>query len=813
MKIILKHILRNIKEKKGRSLLIIISLMIASCVFILNLTIPNQIIEANTKRLKEQIGKSDIMIMGYDNFSINDLKLNNEEIKYVGVNQLGLIHKDKTFIIYGSDTKKCNELKLINEDIELADNEIIISKQTAEKYSYKENDIIKVEIEEKQYVLKIKKILENKGLLYFKSLSGIVSDATFNNMMDIEEGEKDKYISYFIDVVNDEKVKDVEDYIRDNNSKDYVVEKLVDEEKIAENNYYTQMILIIIFVMATIMIFFVVNTLNKMIVLERMPVIGTFRSIGASKKKMNSLLVLENIMYGLIGGVLGAIASIAINNLSVKLLLGGQEINTNIEISNLIFGVIFSIILELLMSISSIIKACKYSIKEIMFENKNSKYRISKRWTVIGLIVTVVSIGMYFLADDSNVLIDLLSIILFWVGIANLIPIIMMILSKIICLFAKKINNGSLIIAAKNLGNNKLLISSTRLVVISIAIMLVILNISWAFNETLESFKLQTSDCDIFVRGTTKEYEEYNKLLNIDKIEKVSNVFMYSNDDMTFDGKKFDINPIILGRKETKSDVKELDYEIKDLKEDEILMDEIFLKNNKLKVGDIIDLNIKEKNVTLKLKIVGTVNSYYYSTDRAIIVINEKTFIDNISRAPFQLDLKVKDNSDMKEVISNIERELKDPDVIIETVDEFIEDQKSQIGTIMSLFYIIIGLALVLSFVGIINNQLINFMERTRELAILNSVCMSKWQIIKMLILENFVSNIVACIIGFIVAIMSVNLIGMVLRGIKLYTEINFNYKMGFMIVGGILIILIAAVVLPISKLRKINIIESIKYE
>ena len=189
MKIILKHILRNIKEKKGRSLLIIISLMIASCVFILNLTIPNQIIEANTNRLKEQIGKSDLMLSSYDNFNINDLKINKEKIKYVGVNQLDIIHKEKTLIIYGSDTKKCNELKLLDEEIILKDNEIVINKQTSEKYNYKENDNIKIEINDKNYELKIKKILENKGLLSFKTLSGIVNENTFKNLTGIEENK------------------------------------------------------------------------------------------------------------------------------------------------------------------------------------------------------------------------------------------------------------------------------------------------------------------------------------------------------------------------------------------------------------------------------------------------------------------------------------------------------------------------------------------------------------------------------------------------------------------------------------------------
>ena len=810
MKIILKHILRNIKEKKGRSLLIIISLMIASCVFILNLTIPNQIIEANTNRLKEQIGKSDLMLASYDNFNINDLKVNKEEIKYVGVNQLDIIHKDKTLIIYGSDTKKCNELKLLDEDILLKDNEILISKQTAEKYNYKENDNIKIEINDKHYELKIKKILENKGLLSFKTLSGIVNENTFKNLTGIEEN---KYSSYYIDIENDEKIEEVKDYIRDNNSKDYFVEKLVDEEKIADSNSYTQIILLIIFVMATIMIFFVVNTLNKMIVLERMPVIGTFRSIGASKKKMNLLLVLENIMYGLFGGILGAVASIVINNLAVKLLLGGQEISTNIEISKLLLGIIFSTILEILMSITAIIKSNKYGIKDIIFEDRNSKYKVSKRWTFISVIAIVISISIYLFADDSNVLVDLVSLILFWVGIAGLIPFIMMIFSKIICNFAKKINNGSLIIAAKNLENNKLLISSTKLVVISISIMLVILNVSWTFNESLTAYKVQFEDYNIDVRDTSKEYIEYNKLSKVANVEKVHFVFMYANDDMTFNDKKFVVNPIVLGMKEERKDIKELNYKISDLKDDEILMDEVFLEQNNLNIGDTIDFVIKSKNVKLKLKIVGTVNSYWYSLQREIIVVNENTYINNISRAPFQLYIQANENSDLKEVISDIEKEMKEPDAIVQTIDESVEAMKKQINTIMSLFYIIIGLALTLAFVGIINNQLISFMERTRELAVLNSVCMSKWQIIKMLILENVVSNLIACVIGLAVSIMSVNLMGMLLNGIRMYTEMSYNYQIGFIVVGSILTILLATVILPIKKLKKINIIESIKYE
>ena len=329
----------------------------------------------------------------------------------------------------------------------------------------------------------------------------------------------------------------------------------------------------------------------------------------------------------------------------------------------------------------------------------------------------------------------------------------------------------------------------------------------------LDSFSYQFAGCDLFIRDTSKEYEEYNKLLNLKNIEQIDNVFMYSNEEVTFYDKKFDTAPMILGMKKSRADIQELNYKISDLKEDEILLDEIYLENNNLKVGDTIKLNIKEKNVSLDLKIMGTVNSFYQSIQREIIVMNEKTFINNISKVPFQVSVKANENADIKLIIEEIEKQLKDPDISIKTVDQFVKEQRSNINTIMSLFYIIIGLALTLVFVGIVNNQLISFMERTRELAVLNSVCMSKWQIIKMLIIENIVSNVVACIIGFAVAIMSVNLIGIVLKGMKMYMDVLFDFKIGFIVIGIILSLLLITVILPIKKLKKINIVESIKYE
>ena len=809
MKIILTHIMRNIKEKKGRSLLIIVSLMIASITFILNLTIPNQIIETKMKQAREAIGSSDIMVASFDSFDINDLELSNEKIKYVGVNDLYLIHKDKTLVIYGTDINKASDINLVN-DIDLKDDEIIISKIAADKYNYKVDDTIVLDLEDIKYKLKIKDIVDAKGLLSFKTLSGVINNNTYSK---ITNNKSNKYITYYIDVINDKKIDDVNKYIKEHNKK-YMVEKTVDQDKIADDNYYTQFILTIIFVMGTIMIFFVVNTLNKMIVMERMPVIGTFRSIGASKRKMNRLLILENSIYGLIGGILGGIVSLIINRFASSLLLGGISINTNMPIPNLIYGILFTIFLEILMSITSIIKASRYSIKEIMFEGKNSKAEFNKREMVISIILITLSIILYLLVSDTNVFSELVSLVMFWIGVAYFIPTMMIILSKLVCLIARKTSNGSLLMAGKNLGYNKLLVSSTRLVVISTSIMLVILNISMAFNKMIDNFSVQYSEYNGMIRDITKKYSEYDFLKNIDNVKIIEYDFMYSDGEITYnDGKKLDAGPMVLGMNKSNPSVEELNYKIKDLKDNECLFDEILLKNNHLKIGDEIEFYFKEQDKKLKVKIVGTVNSYYYSTQREIVIINENMFKSTITEVPFTIDFSVYNADKVRDTIELMERELKDPDINIWTIDDFCDIQRKNVNSFMSLFYVIVVLALILSFVGIINNEIISFMERTKEFAVLNSICMSKRGLKKMLIIESITSNIVACTFGFIVSIISLKLMNKLVYGIKMYENFKYDYNLGFIVMIVVLFVLLLTVIVPIKKMKKINIVEAIKYE
>lgn len=818
MRIILKHILKNIWEKKGRSLLIIISLIIATAVFVLNLTIPNELVLKIQETLRAIYGETDIGIATVEPFSINDIIVGNEKITYVGVSELDITIDDKQAIIFGLDIDKSKNMKMLGNDIpNLNKNEVVINQKQANEHGYKVGDLIKFTIEEQNYELKIVKSVSTKGLTSLDTEYPIFI-ANLETVNEIRNIETEKYDTLYIDVENNENVKSFAEYIKENN-KNYIVDELANIESIKEQTSFVTYILIIIFVMATIMIFFVVSSLNNVIIAERMPVIGTFRSIGATKWGMNFILILENVVYGMIGGFIGVFAGYGINSKVASLFIttNGVELTnktSKMTIGTMLIGIAFAVILEILISIRAIIKANKKQIKDIIFDVQSTRYIIKIISIILGILLVVLSFILNYSNKDMKLVPTLLAIIFLIVGVANLVPIIIRIIAVILSKVSKKIGWASGVIACKNIGYNKMIISSSRLIVVAISIILAILTVSVSYTELFTSFKYTVDNYDIVIENVTKTAEEYNKLLEIEDVKKVDYMYYYLDTETTYNnGKKFNIIPTIIGQKETRKYIKELDYKIEDLKENEIVIDEKFAERNNIKVNDIIKIKWGTLNKELEFKIVGLINSAYFSTNRNVIIMNFENYIENITDIPMQVHIESEEGTNLQDLKEKIENDIKEIGIKISTVDEYLEYQKEQIDAIMSLFYIIIGLAVILSFIGIINNQIICFIQRRKELAILNSTCMSKKQLKGMLKIETMLANAISCIIAVIVGFMTTGIIETFLESLSMYVKMIFDWNMAFKFIGIVFILLLCTLRIPIKRIKKMNVVNEIKYE
>ena len=820
MSIVLKHIFRNIKEHKGRSLLIFFSLLISTSMLIMSIIVPDDLTVKIGDTLRKLYGNADVIVTAYDPLSFDELQKNDISIDYIGTRDItGKDSNNNNVIIEATDIEKAKEFKILPEDVEeLKDNEVLVSSYVAKKKNYKIGDTINFTYNDNTYELKIKKIISNKGLasqtpeesLFFTNI---------DNLNKIENFKKGYYNMLLIDVNNNDELNNFVDYMKDNN-KDYIIEKTVDVDSIKEETSMISSLVFMIFVLATIMIFFVINSLNKIILAERIPVIGTMRSVGASRKKMNLILILENAMYGLFSGAIGSVLGIYfvgimsnafVNSSGVELSKKTVEIQPHI----IIIGIAFAVLLQVITTTKEIFRTNKKPIKTLIFNTQNSRYRLRKRRTIISFILIITSIIIITMKSKLGLAPLSFAMIVFIIGVANIIPLIMQIISKILYRIFKKLGFETAMLASKNIGYNKMIIVSSRLVVIAISLLATIIMMSVAVKDLFTTFRVATDGYDIIVFSTTGTQEKYEKLLEKDEFENIHYLYWYLPKEVTYDnGKHFKQTPTFYGAIDAdKKAIKEYNYKIKDLKYDEMIVDEKFADKNNIKIGDTLKIKIEDIDKEFEYKVVGTADTTTINVTRNHLIISQEHFKKDITDVPYGLYIACKKGTNIEKAQELLEDEIKEVGVYVESVENYINMQEQSVSSVISIFFVIIALSVLLSFVGIINNQIISFMQRKKEIAVLNSTCMNKTQIRKMLAFETIISNLISLLLSFIVAYIILLLMNDIVGIIGFYVKLELDIKTMFIFTSIVYILLIFTLIVPFRKLRKMNIIEEIKYE
>ena len=817
MKIVFKHILRNIWAKKGRSFLIVLALMVATTVFTLNMTLPDELVLKVQQTLRSIYGNVDISVYTVEEFKIDDFDLGDEDVEFTTSLELEGMYNDSPMILQGLNIEEAKKIGMLNSDVPVLEgNQLVVSERQAKDYNFKEGQKIKIIFEDKEYEFEIVKIVENKGMN-----SVIMEYPHFicnNDEIAMIRGiSSDMTDLLYINVLEEGKAGEYAEFLGEHND-NYMIEALADEETIKESTELVSYILLMIFVMATIMIMFVVSSLNKIIIAERMPVIGTFRSIGATKGKMNSILILENVVYGLLGGLIGGFIGYKLNSMVAGLFVSASGVNITEETSKIdglmiLIGVLFAVLLQIVITIKAIIKANKKPVKDLIFDVQSTRYRVLKNRTIVGAILAVASIIVNYIFKDINILLTVLVIAMFISGVAMVVPYLLQKITKILSVVFKKLGCQTAFVASKNIAYNKMIVVSSRVVVVALSLMLAIVTVSGSVTNLFQSFRLMVDDYDVVLQNTTKEEEDYKQLLKLEGVTNIEYLHSYWDEITYNNGKKFNIAPTIVGMKESRKYIDELNYKISDLKENEILIDEVYAEKNNLKIGDSLKLNFATLNKEFEYVIKGTVNSTYFTTQRNVIIVNLDHYIKDITKIPMQVQLKVEDGTDMNKLKNSVKDTMKELGLTVQTVEEYITVQEEGTASIMALFYVVIGLAVILSFIGIINNQVISFIQRRKEIAVLNSTCMSKGQLKKMLFFETVFANVIAAIIAIITSIIATDMVDNFMKGMSMYVQVEYDIKTALVFAGAIIMVLILTLISPLRKLKKMNIVNEIKYE
>jgi putative ABC transport system permease protein len=151
------------------------------------------------------------------------------------------------------------------------------------------------------------------------------------------------------------------------------------------------------------------------------------------------------------------------------------------------------------------------------------------------------------------------------------------------------------------------------------------------------------------------------------------------------------------------------------------------------------------------------------------------------------------------------------PSARLQTLDEFVDDRASDLATTLSMLYVLLGLSVVVSLLGMINTLVLAVFERTRELGMLRAVGMTRRQVRRMIRHEAVLTSLIGAGIGLP---LGVGLGALAVRALADY-GVGFSLPTGTLLAFTVVAVVagLLAALLPARRASRLNVLKALQYE
>ncbi len=247
-----------------------------------------------------------------------------------------------------------------------------------------------------------------------------------------------------------------------------------------------------------------------------------------------------------------------------------------------------------------------------------------------------------------------------------------------------------------------------------------------------------------------------------------------------------------------------------DLDDDQVLVDTGTATSNGLAVGDTVTMDFpvggEKYTVAGTFPASGAVPANYLITLDALVDAG-------IKPADSLLFITLTDDADRDAVRSEIDGLIEDlPTVTLKDPAEFAAEQKEQIDQFLSIVYALLGLAIVIAVLGIVNTLALSVIERTREVGLLRAIGMQRSQLRKMVRLESVAIALLGALLGMAMGVVFGVLLQRAIadQGLEVLA-IPWLQLVIFVVVSALVGVL--AAVLPARRAAKLDVLRAITTE
>jgi putative ABC transport system permease protein len=570
--------------------------------------------------------------------------------------------------------------------------------------------------------------------------------------------------------------------------------------------------------------FVIANTL-AITVAQRMRELATLRTLGASRRQVLGSVVLEAVVVGLVGSIVGLFLGLAIaiglkqlmDMIGFELPSGGIVFSWRTIVVSLAVGTLIA----LLASLRPALRATRIepiaAVREgaVMPTSRFARYALPASAALIAVAVALFSYGVFAHGLDTKVrLVALVAgVLLLFVAVAMVASRIVRPLAFLLGAPGARFGGSAGSLARQNAVRNPARTASTAAaVMIGLALITFVAMIGESFRSSFSSAvaELFIADYAVTAGNNPLTSKAAGAAAQAPGVEVLSEIRVAN---AKLDGKSIGVNGVD-GNLTKVVDMKWSSGSSSvpaQLGRDGAFVKERYADDHSLAVASPLIVQTPTGK-TLRLHVEGIFDEPKGGSPFKDVAISKTTFDNSFATHDNEFTLLNVSGGPTAENTARLEQALRPfPDAEVETRDEFRDGQLSQLDRILNILYLLLGLSVIVSLFGVINVLVLSVFERTREIGMLRAVGMTRRQVRRMIRHESIVTALIGAALGIAVGIFLAGLTTIALSGYGVVFAIPYRSLAAFVVVA-ILAGMLAAI-LPARRASRLNVLEALQYE
>ncbi|MEV8601731.1 ABC transporter permease [Streptomyces griseoviridis] len=513
-------------------------------------------------------------------------------------------------------------------------------------------------------------------------------------------------------------------------------------------------------------IFLIINTFS-MLVAQRTREIGLMRAVGSSRRQVNRSVLIEALLLGVLGSLLGVGAGIGIAVGLMKLMsLVGMNLSTGdltVAWTTPVIGLLLGVVVTVLAAYLPARRAGKVSpMAALRDAGAPADARAGRVRALLGAVLTGGGGYCLYLASAA----DKSSEGSLWLGLGVLFSLIGFVVIGPVLAGAMVRVIGAVVLRAfgpvgrmaerNALRNPRRTGATGAALMIGLALVACLSVVGSSMVASATDQLDETVGADFIIQSDSGQMltpQAVKAIKDTPELARVTEYKLTKADYTTPDGKTLKNTDITAADPTYATDLR-TETVAGDLKDaylpDSMSVHEKFAEDHGIRLGSKITVAFRGGR-TAHLT-VRAITSSDVVIDAGAKYISTETLARYVPAANMPLDMLVfatAQQGQQKDAYPALKAALHDyPQYTVRDQSDYKDALKDQIGQMLNMIYGLLGLAIVVAVLGVVNTLALSVVERTREIGLMRAIGLSRRQLRRMIRLESVVIALFGALLG-----------------------------------------------------------------